>query len=93
MHATTMNIGKVISKAPEIFPHSMPVNILPRLAVIPRDTLIIVYCSNSECPLGRSLAEFLGVMEFKNLLLYDDGWDGWQKAGMPVDTTVAGDPQ
>lgn len=63
------------------------------LAVIPRDTLIIVYCSNSECPLGRSLAEFLGVMEFKNLLLYDDGWDGWQKAGMPVDTTVAGDPQ
>lgn len=63
------------------------------LAVIPRDTLILIYCSNSECPLGRSLAEFLGVMEFKNLLLYDDGWDGWQKAGMPVDTTVVGDPQ
>jgi len=63
------------------------------LAVIPRDTLVLIYCSNSECPLGRSLAEFLGVMEFKNLLLYDDGWDGWQKAGMPIDTTVVGDQQ
>ncbi|HMD13231.1 MAG TPA: rhodanese-like domain-containing protein [Bacteroidota bacterium] len=63
------------------------------LAVIPRDTLVLIYCSNSECPLGRSLAEFLGVMEFKNIYLYDDGWDGWQKAGMPVDTTIVGDQQ
>jgi hypothetical protein len=29
-------------------------------------------------------------MEFKNICLYDDGWDGWEKAKMPVDTTARG---
>jgi rhodanese-related sulfurtransferase len=59
-----------------------------QLAPIPRDTLIIIYCNNPDCHLGRQLAEFMAVMEFKKMVLYDDGWDGWTKAGMPVDSTM-----
>lgn len=60
----------------------------PDLVQIPRDTLIVVYCNNAECHLGRMLTEFLATMEFKRLFLYDDGWDGWTKAGMPIDSTT-----
>ena len=58
------------------------------LVHIPRDTLVIIYCNNAECHLGSSLAEFMSVMEFKNMVLYDDGWDGWVAAKMPIDSTV-----
>ena len=61
------------------------------MIMIPRDTLIIIYCTNPECHLGRGLAEFMNVMEFNNLLLYDDGWDGWVKAGLSVVTTSSQD--
>jgi rhodanese-related sulfurtransferase len=59
-----------------------------RLVPIPRDTLIIIYCNNPECHLGRMLADFMGAIGFTNLLLYDDGWDGWVAAKMPIDTAI-----
>ncbi|HLX13176.1 MAG TPA: rhodanese-like domain-containing protein [Bacteroidota bacterium] len=49
---------------------------------IPQDTLIVVYCSSSECPLGRDLIDFMRGMDFKKVMLYDEGWEGWTKAGM-----------
>ena len=55
------------------------------MMTIPRDTLILVYCSNPECPLGRGLVDFMSQMEFHNIFLYDDGWDGWAKAGLPAE--------
>ena len=62
----------------------------PELAAMPRDTLVLIYCNNPDCHLGRMLGEFMGAIGFTNLYLYDDGWDGWEKAGMPVDSTLAG---
>jgi rhodanese-related sulfurtransferase len=56
------------------------------VAELPRDTLLIIYCNNPDCHLGRFLAEFLNALEFKNILLYDDGWDGWLAAKEPIDT-------
>ncbi len=49
------------------------------------DTLVVVYCNGPDCHLGRNLIQFMNVLEFKHLYLYDDGWDGWQKANMPVE--------
>jgi rhodanese-related sulfurtransferase len=69
-------------------PGEDPGKYFDRFIPIPRDTLVIIYCNNPECHLGRALAEFLSVMEFKNMVLYDDGWDGWEKANMPVDSTA-----
>ena len=60
------------------------------LAPLSRDTLVVIYCSNPECHLGRMLAEFMGAIGFKRLYLYDEGWDGWVKAKMPVDSTSPG---
>jgi len=57
------------------------------LAQLPMDTLVIIYCNNPDCHLGRSLADFMNVMEFKKLYLYDEGWDGWLMAKMPVDSS------
>ena len=56
------------------------------LVYIPRDTLIVIYCSNPQCELGRMLAEFMSGLGFTNFYLYDDGWDGWIEAKMPVDS-------
>jgi rhodanese-related sulfurtransferase len=64
-----------------------PEKYVEQIIAQPRDTLIIIYCNNPECHLGQMLADFLSVMEFKNLYLYDDGWDGWKKAQMSTDTS------
>jgi rhodanese-related sulfurtransferase len=61
-----------------------------KIAGLPRDTLMVVYCSNPHCPFARTLAEFLGGFGFTNLLLYDDGWDGWSDAGLPVERPGGG---
>jgi rhodanese-related sulfurtransferase len=63
------------------------------LVQIPRDTLVIIYCNNADCHLGRSLAEFMETINFTKLYLYDDGWDGWVAAKMPIDTTAAAAPE
>ncbi len=60
-----------------------PESFVERIADIPRDTLLVIYCSNRHCPYGRDLAEFLGAFGFTNMLLYDDGWDGWDGARLP----------
>ena len=57
----------------------------PKLADYPHDTLIVVYCSNLECPLGRGLTEFLVQMEFKKLYLFDEGYDYWEREDMPIE--------
>jgi rhodanese-related sulfurtransferase len=57
-------------------------NQFPALMSIPLDTLVVVYCTGSDCPLGRDLCDFMMNMEFKHVFLYDEGWDGWTKAGM-----------
>jgi rhodanese-related sulfurtransferase len=58
------------------------------LAQIPRDSLVIVYCNNPDCHLGRMLIDFMKVLGFTDMVLYDDGWDGWVAAREPVDSTA-----
>jgi rhodanese-related sulfurtransferase len=60
---------------------------IEELLAIPRDTLMIIYCNGPECELGHVLVDFLRVLEFTNLVIYEDGWEGWTNAQMPVDTS------
>jgi rhodanese-related sulfurtransferase len=60
-------------------------NYFEKLFEFPTDTLVVIYCNNPDCPLGRGLLKFMEQMEFKKLYLYDDGWDGWVNAGMPIE--------
>jgi rhodanese-related sulfurtransferase len=59
------------------------------MMTIPQDTLVVIYCTGPDCELGRELADFMSQMDFKHLYLYDDGWEGWQKANMPFEGTKA----
>jgi len=61
-----------------------PENYVDRIADLPRDTLITVYCSNSHCPFARTVTELLVTFGFTNVLLFDDGYDAWTEAGLPV---------
>jgi rhodanese-related sulfurtransferase len=61
-----------------------PENYVDRIADLPRDTLVAVYCSNPHCNFARTVAELLETFGFTNVLLYDDGYDGWTDAGLPV---------
>jgi len=61
-----------------------PENYVEWIADLPRDTLVAIYCSNPHCHFARSVAELLGTFGFTNLLLYDDGYDAWMDAGLPV---------
>jgi rhodanese-related sulfurtransferase len=60
---------------------------IDELVMIPRDTLMIIYCNGPACDLGHVLADFLSVLEFTNLVIYENGWEGWTDAKMPVDTS------
>lgn len=60
-------------------------NYFEQLAMFPRDTTVAIYCNNLMCPLGRGLAEFMEQLEFKRLLLFEEGWDRWERDEMPVE--------
>ena len=59
------------------------------MSSVPQDTLVVVYCSGPDCPLGRGLADWLVALDYKHVVLYDDGFDGWSKAKMPFEGTKA----
>jgi rhodanese-related sulfurtransferase len=60
-------------------------NYFEQVAMFPRDTTVAIYCNNLMCPLGRGLAEFMEQLEFKRLLLFEEGWDRWERDEMPVE--------
>jgi rhodanese-related sulfurtransferase len=68
-----------------------PESWVDRIAEVPRDTLVLIYCSNPHCPFGKTLAEFLGSFGFTNMLLFDEGWDAWTGAGLPTASGDGGD--
>lgn len=72
------------------FPGNEPEKYFESLLQIPTDTLVIIYCNNPECHLGHDLIEFMKTLGFNNLYLYDDGWDGWIRASMPIEKSTSG---
>lgn len=57
-----------------------------QIVQFPQDTLVIVYCTNPDCYLGRGLIKFMRDFGLSNIVLYDEGWDAWKDAGMPFVT-------
>jgi rhodanese-related sulfurtransferase len=43
---------------------------------------IVIYCSGGDCEDSHMLAEKLYMVGFNNLLVYKDGFPGWQKRGL-----------
>lgn len=50
-----------------------------------KDALIVVYCLDSECPMGRWMAERLTSEGYIHVYKYTDGLKVWMEHGYPTD--------
>lgn len=56
-------------------------------ALLPdRDSLIVVYCANSDCKNSSIAREALEQMGYTNALMYVEGKQDWLAAGYPVES-------
>ncbi|MBA3722651.1 MAG: rhodanese-like domain-containing protein [Parachlamydiaceae bacterium] len=51
---------------------------------------IVVYCTSSECPLSKYLAERLVKLGYKNVWKYPDGLQDWESTNNPVEKVKPG---
>ncbi len=52
---------------------------------ISRDDILVVYCNNPECKLSDNVANNLTADGYKNIFVFEAGWQAWVDAGYPVD--------
>lgn len=53
---------------------------------IPKDKLIVTYCSGVECDLSIDLGQKLASMGFTNVKIFFAGWNDWVQRGLPIET-------
>ncbi|HMM60116.1 MAG TPA: rhodanese-like domain-containing protein, partial [Candidatus Rifleibacterium sp.] len=49
-----------------------------------KESLIVTYCANLNCPASHKLYTHLKSLGYTNLSEYTEGIDGWVAAGNPV---------
>lgn len=59
---------------------------IPKVANIPRDKLIVVYCDGGLCELSHELANELVTFGFRKVVVYTGGWEEWSKTNYPKTT-------
>ncbi len=50
-----------------------------------KETPVIVYCSDADCPDGELVAGGLSHLGYRQLFVYKEGWEEWMRAGLPRD--------
>lgn len=50
-----------------------------------KDSLVVTYCSNTQCPASGRLAKRLLELGYNNILEYPEGIAGWQQEGNQVE--------
>jgi rhodanese-related sulfurtransferase len=55
-------------------------------ARLPRDTAIVVYCSNARSPHSRYASTELTVLGFRNVRVFEGGLAAWKASGRGVET-------
>jgi rhodanese-related sulfurtransferase len=71
----------------ELIPGSrrMPLDRIGRsVGEISRDSAIVVYCTNVDCPQSHAAAEKLAALGFTDVSVFAEGLDGWETAGLPL---------
>jgi rhodanese-related sulfurtransferase len=77
--------------AGELIPGSrrVPLDHLAREAArLPKDAVIVVYCSDLKCPDSRYAATELTVLNFRNVRVFQGGLATWKASGRGVETLV-----
>ena len=52
---------------------------------IPKDRLLVIYCSSTECNNSRRLAGFLIQLEYTHVMVFVDGLEVWRAKNYPVE--------
>jgi rhodanese-related sulfurtransferase len=55
-------------------------------AIPEKDTPVIVYCANTECPASAKAAEKMDALGYADVLDYVAGKEDWKAAGFPVES-------
>jgi len=75
----------------ELIPGSrrVPIDRIGReCARMPRDTAIVVYCSDARWPVSKYAATELEVLGFKNVRVFEGGLAAWKASGRGVETLL-----
>ena len=60
-----------------------------KLRAIPKETMIITYCSGEECALSTDLGFKLASLGYQNVRIFFSGWIEWQRRNLPIETGPA----
>jgi rhodanese-related sulfurtransferase len=60
-------------------------DIMTFFETIPKDQQIVVYCSSAACNSSRRLAGFLIYLGYKNVYVYLEGYQEWERQHYPVE--------
>lgn len=55
--------------------------------LIPEENRLVLYCYGPECDMAERVALFLSQLGYKNMMIMTVGFRGWEKAGLPVEST------
>lgn len=75
----------------ELIPGSrrVPIDRIVREAArLPRDTAIVVYCSDPRWPVSKYASTELTVLGFRNVRVFEGGLAAWKASGRGVETLV-----
>jgi rhodanese-related sulfurtransferase len=75
----------------ELIPGSrrVPIDRMNREASrLPRDTAIVVYCSDARWPISRYASTELTLLGFRNVRVFEGGLAAWKASGRGVETLV-----
>jgi rhodanese-related sulfurtransferase len=75
-----------IPKALNIPPELVEAGLAGKVAGLPRDRDIVVYCGQVSCDLALKVAEKLQALGFTRVTAYVGGFRAWDEAGYPADT-------
>jgi len=59
------------------------------LKEIPKDKIIVTYCAGTDCDLSILLGNKLLSLGYKKTYIFFGGWNDWQQANFPVESTSA----
>lgn len=54
------------------------------LELIPRDTMLVVFCTGRGCESSLEVAALLRQAGFPHIYLFFEGWEEWTKSGYPT---------
>jgi rhodanese-related sulfurtransferase len=75
-----------VPKSLNITPDMVEAGAAEKVAALPRDREIVVYCGQVSCDLALKVAEKLQSLGFTRVMAFVGGFRAWDEAGYPADT-------